>query len=81
MRVMSTSGGGRRSEFGCRQVNQKADDGFLGELAAANAEPADLDQAGQFGCRPHAQLSRICVQMDTVVADQDGRGNLPGTAA
>ena len=68
--------GVRRTEFA-----EQAMVGLVVDLAAANAEPADFDQAGQFVSRAHVQLSRICVQMDTVVADQNGRRDLPGTAA
>ncbi len=40
----------------------------------------DLDQAGQFRGRPNLQLSGDCVEMDTVIADQNGGRKLPGAA-
>ena len=43
------------------------------EVAAANAEPADFDQAGQFGEPARTTICPAsCVEMDTVIADQHG---------
>jgi hypothetical protein len=61
-----------------RQIDDQADDGRTGEVATSNAEPANFDQAGQFARRPDYNLSVGCVQMDTVIADQNGLGYLSG---
>jgi len=37
-----------------------------------DAEPADFDQAGQFRRRANPQLAGDCVEMDTVIAHQNG---------
>ena len=42
------------------------------DLAAADAEPPDPDQPGQFARRPHPTFFAVCIQMDTVIADQNG---------
>ncbi|KJC39195.1 hypothetical protein UP09_25350 [Bradyrhizobium sp. LTSP885] len=46
----------------------------------ADSEAANLDQAGQFARRANPQLFAGCVEMDTVVADQNGRRELSGAA-
>ena len=60
-----------------RQIYDQADDGLIGEVAAANAEPANFDQAGQSARRPDYKLPLACFKMDTIVADQQGAGYLP----
>jgi hypothetical protein len=45
-----------------------------------NAEASDFDQAGQFRHRADAQLSGDCVEMDTVIADQNGLRKLSGAS-
>src|ERR1700741_5368660 len=62
-----------------RKVDDEADGRLAHELAAANSEPPDLDQAGQSGRRPDPQSSGHCVEMDTVISDQNGRRQLPTT--
>jgi hypothetical protein len=49
-------------------------------VAAANTEASNLDQAGQFARRSDQQLSRDCVEMDTVVTHQNGGWKLARTA-
>ena len=49
-------------------------------VATANSEAPDLDQAGQFPRRANPQLSGDCVEMDTVIADQNGRRKLSGAS-
>jgi hypothetical protein len=63
-----------------RQIDDETHDGRARVLAAPNSEAANLDQADQFACRPDDDLSVMCVQMDTVIAHQNGRRNLSGTA-
>lgn len=45
-----------------------------------DAEASDLDQAGQFRRRANEQLSGDCVEMDTVIADQNGLRKLSGAS-
>ena len=68
----------RRQSLGIdgREVDDQTDHGLTGKVAAADAEPSDLDQAGKFRHRPDPQLSGYCVEMDTVIADQNGGGKL-----
>src|SRR5262245_4032313 len=49
-------------------------------LDSADAEAPDFDQSSQFASRTYDQISGACVEVDTVVADQNGRRNLPGAA-
>src|SRR4051812_10640099 len=49
-------------------------------LDSADAEAADLDQAGQLRRGADDQISAACVEVDTVIADQDGRRQLPRAA-
>ncbi len=49
-------------------------------VATADAEAPNLDQAGEFARRAHPQFFAVCIQMDTVIADQNGGRKLPGTA-
>jgi len=50
------------------EIHNKAYNGLLHMVAAADSEPANLDQASQFHRRPYPQLFAGCVEMDTVVA-------------
>ena len=61
-----------------REIHDQAHHGLGGKVAAANSEPANFDQASQFRRRADPQLSAGCVEMDTVIADQNGGGYLPG---
>jgi len=45
-------------------------------LDSTDAETPDFDQAGQFSRRPYDQISAACVEVDTVIADKNGRRNL-----
>ncbi len=45
-----------------------------------DAEASDLDQAGQFRRWANEQLSGDCVEMDTVIADQNGLRKLSGAS-
>ena len=51
------------------------------EVETANAEAPDLDESGQFLNRANPQLSGDCVEMDTVIADQNGRWKLSGASS
>ena len=44
----------------------------------SNTEAPDLDQAGQFRRWANPQLSGDCVEMDTVIAHQNGPRKLSG---
>jgi hypothetical protein len=70
---------GRGQALGVRsgQIDDHADDGLRSELAAANAEPANFDQAGHSGRWADHKLPRAGVKMDTIIADQHGGGYLP----
>ena len=46
----------------------------------ADAEAPDLDQAGEFRGRADPQFSGDCVEMDTVIADQNGGRKLSGAS-
>jgi len=65
---------------GC-EIHNKAYNGLLHMVAAADSEPANLDQTGERRRRANQQLSADCGEMDTVVADQDGRWELTGPSA
>ena len=69
----------RRQSFGIRggEIDDQADNRLFREVAAANTEPANFDQAGQFTRRPHNELPSAWLKMDAVVADQHGLGYLP----
>jgi hypothetical protein len=45
---------------------------MLHEVAAADSQSPDFDQAGQEGGGTNRNFMADCRQMDTVVADQDG---------
>ena len=62
-----------------REIDNQIDYRLADAITAANAEAPDFDQAGQFGRRPDPQFSGQCVEMDTVIADQNGRRQLAGT--
>ena len=49
-------------------------------VGAADPETANLDQPGQFACRTHPTFFAVCIQMDTVVADQKDGRKLPAAA-
>jgi len=55
------------------QIDDEADDGLLGEIAASDAEAANFDQPGQLARRPHHDLPVTGFKMDTIIADQHGR--------
>ena len=59
--------------IGGRKVDDQADHRLANEFAAANSEPPDLDQAAQSGRRSDPQFIRHCVEMDTVIPDQNSR--------
>src|SRR6185437_11715871 len=63
-----------------RQVRNEDDPRLVNEIAAANAESANLDHAGQFGYGPNQQFSTLCVEADAVVSDQNRGWNLPRAA-
>ncbi|KJC57236.1 hypothetical protein UP10_29630 [Bradyrhizobium sp. LTSPM299] len=72
----------RRQPF--RVIGGKVDDqshhSLRDEGTTADSEASNLDQAGQFARRANPQLFAGCVEMDTVVADQNGRRELSGAA-
>ena len=47
----------------------------------SNPEPANFDQAGQFLGRANPQLSGDCVEMDTVITDQNRPRKLSGASS
>jgi len=59
------------------QVDHQADDGGPREVAATNPEPTNFDQARQFAGRADPQRSAALLEMDTIVADQHRRCDLP----
>ena len=63
-----------------REIDHNPDNSLNGEVETANAEAPDLDESGQFLNRANPQLSGDCVEMDTVIADQNDRRKLPGAA-
>ena len=62
------------------EIDDKAHDGLVGEVATANTESPNFDQAGQGRRRPDNELARAHPKMDAVIADQHGRRYLPGAA-
>ena len=58
------------------EIDDKTNNGLFREVAAANPEPANFDQAGQFARRPH-QLPLVGIEMHAIVADQHRRRDLP----
>ena len=73
---------GRRQPFrvGSREVDHQADHRLAGMVNAADADAPDFDHPGQFARRTHPTFFAVCIQMDTVVTDQDGRRKLPAAA-
>ena len=61
-------------------MSDEADHGLADMAAAANTEAPDFDQADQFARRADQQLSGDCVEMDTVIADQNSRRKLSGAS-
>ena len=59
------------------EIDDEVNNGLFDKIAAANAEPANFDQAGQLARRPDHDVSLACIQKDTVIPDQDGLGYLP----
>ena len=55
------------------QIDDEADDGFLGEVAASDAQTANFDQPGQLARWPDHELPVTGFKMDTIIADQHGR--------
>lgn len=60
----------------CHQIDDEADPCLGHVVAGADAEPANLDQAGQGGGGADPHFSATCGEMNTVVADQNGRRDL-----
>ena len=79
-RSRSASGGGSRSASAAPDRPPARRWPAAAKSQLADAEPADLDQAGQFRRRAHDQLASAGLQIDPVVADQHGRRDLPGAA-
>lgn len=67
-------GFGRRKPFRVLsvQIDHEADGRMLHEVAAADSEAADFDQAGQNGRGADLNFVADCRQMDTVITDQNG---------
>ena len=64
----------------CCEVDHQPDRCLGNVLATADAEPPNLDQPGQVAGRPDPTFFAICIQMDTVVADQKDGWKLPAAA-
>ncbi len=65
---------------GCPEINDQAYDGFAGEFAAADPEPANFNQARERWRWTDDQLALSRLQMHAVVTNQQGGRNLPGAA-
>ena len=70
--VFSDSGGGSRSASAASRSTTRPTVACSDEVAAADAKPANFDQAGQCRRRTDHNFIADCRQMDTVIADQDG---------
>ena len=64
-----------------RKVGNQANDGLPNKVTMPDAETSNLDQAGQFSRRANPQLSGDCVEMDTVIAHQNGRWKLSSASS
>ena len=58
------------------KIDNKAHHRLIDEVAAANPEPANLDQAGQLSRRPDQHLPVAGLNKDPVVAHKHGFGYL-----
>ena len=64
---------GQPRRIGGGEINDKADNGLLDEIAASDAEAANLDQPGQPTRRPDQDLPVAGFKMDTIIPDQHGQ--------
>jgi hypothetical protein len=59
------------------EIDYQADDCLIGEVASANAEPANFDQAGQGAGWPDHEFSLVYFEMDAIVTYQNSGRYLP----
>jgi len=62
------------------EIDHQADNGFVYEVAVANTQSANLNQPDQRRRRADDELALFALKMDTVIAHQHGRRDLPGAA-
>ena len=71
-------GRGQALGIGGGQIDNQVNYGLVDKIAAANSQPANFDQPGQFERGADHQPSLARREMDAVVADQHRCGDLPG---
>src|SRR3954466_10770252 len=64
-----------------REIGDQADHRFLNKVTMSDTQTPNFDQTGQFPRRADPQLSGHCVEMDTVITDQNGFRALSSAAA
>ena len=67
---------GEPFSVGRRKVDHQPHRGVGHMLDSPDPEAANLDQAGQFLRRSYDQFPAACVEVDTVIADENCRLNL-----
>jgi hypothetical protein len=72
----------RRQPLGVlsREIGDQADHRFLNKVTMSDTQTPNFDQTGQFPRRADPQLSGHCVEMDTVITDQNGLRKLSSAA-
>jgi hypothetical protein len=67
---------GEPFSVGRRKIDDQPHRGLADMVDSPDPEAANLDQAGQFLGRSYDQIPAACVEVDTVIADENRRRNL-----
>jgi hypothetical protein len=66
--------------IGRRQINDEPDLGLLGEVATANSQAANFNEAREFARGTDHKMTVPLLKMNPIVPDKHGRGDLPRAA-